>query len=128
MGVDEDVRFLGKQEQIEDILAVSDVFLLPSEYESFGLAALEAMAARAVVISTNAGGLAEINIQDETGYLTDVGDVDAMSAHAIALLKDEKKLEVMKEAAYQQALRFDIKNIIPIYEKLYSQYCRRESC
>jgi N-acetyl-alpha-D-glucosaminyl L-malate synthase BshA len=128
LGVDEDVRFLGKQEQMEDILAVSDIFLLPSEYESFGLAALEAMAARAVVVSTNAGGLAEINIQGETGYLTDVGDVKAMSAFAIELLKDEKKLETMKEAAYQQALRFDIKNIIPIYEKLYSQYCRREPC
>lgn len=128
LGVDEDVRFLGKQEQMEDILAVSDVFLLPSEYESFGLAALEAMAARAVVISTNAGGLAEINIQGETGYLTEVGDVKAMSEFAIELLTNNAKLETMKEAAYQQALRFDIKNIIPIYEKLYSQYCRREPC
>jgi N-acetyl-alpha-D-glucosaminyl L-malate synthase BshA len=128
LGVDEDVRFLGKQEQMEDILAVSDVFLLPSEYESFGLAALEAMAAHAVVISTNAGGLAEINIQGQTGFLANVGDVTAMSDFAIGLLQDETKLETMKEAAYQQALRFDIKNIIPVYEKLYSQYCRREPC
>lgn len=128
LNVDDDVRFLGKQEQMEDILAVSDVFLLPSEYESFGLAALEAMAARAVVISTNAGGLAEINVNDETGYLTNVGDIKAMSDHAIALLKNHEKLEKMKEAAYQQALRFDIKNIIPVYEKLYSKYCRREGC
>ncbi len=128
LGIDEDVRFLGKQEQMEDILAVSDVFLLPSEYESFGLAALEAMAAHAVVISTNAGGLAEINIQNETGFLANVGDVKAMSDFAIELLSNEPRLEVMKEAAYQQALRFDISNIIPIYEKLYSQYCRREPC
>ena len=79
-------------------------------------------------ISTNAGGLAEINIQGETGFLTDVGDVEAMSGYAISLLKDEVKLETMKEAAYQQALRFDITNIIPVYEKLYSQYCRRVPC
>jgi N-acetyl-alpha-D-glucosaminyl L-malate synthase BshA len=124
LGVDENIRFLGKQEQMEDILAVSDVFLLPSEYESFGLAALEAMAARSVVISTNAGGLSEINIHAKTGYLADVGDVNAMSKYAIDLLKDESLLETMKEAAYQQALLFDIKNIIPIYEALYGRFCR----
>lgn len=124
LGVDDDVRFLGKQEQMEDILAVSDVFLLPSEYESFGLAALEAMAARVVVISTNAGGLSEINIQNKTGFLADVGDVAAMSKFAIDLLHDDAKMATMKEAAYQQAVRFDITNIIPIYEKLYSRFCR----
>ena len=124
LGVEHDVRFLGKQEQIEDILAVSDVFLLPSEYESFGLAALEAMAARTVVISTNAGGLGEINIQGQTGYMANVGDVDAMSKYAIDLLSDEQKLATMKEAAYEQAAQFDIKKIIPIYEKLYGRFCR----
>lgn len=124
LGVDEDIRFLGKQEQMEDILAVSDVFLLPSEYESFGLAALEAMAARDVVISTNAGGLKEINIQNVTGFMADIGDVAAMSRFAIDLLKDEERLAMMKEAAYQQACRFDIKNIVPVYEKLYSRFCR----
>jgi N-acetyl-alpha-D-glucosaminyl L-malate synthase BshA len=124
LGVDEDVRFLGKQEQMEDILAVSDIFLLPSEYESFGLAALEAMAARTVVISTNAGGLAEINIQDETGFMTNVGDTEAMKHFAIGLLRDEEKLERMKEAAYQQACKFDISRIIPVYEELYRKYCR----
>ncbi len=126
LGIDEHVRFLGKQEQIEDILAVSDVFLLPSEYESFGLAALEAMAARSVVISTNAGGLSEINIQGETGYMADVGDVAAMSKYAIDLLSDDELLNKMKEAAYQQALLFDIKNIIPIYEALYGRFCRMD--
>ncbi len=126
LGIDEHVRFLGKQEQIEDILAVSDVFLLPSEYESFGLAALEAMAARSVVISTNAGGLSEINIQGETGFMADVGDVAAMSKYAIDLLSDDELLNKMKEAAYQQALLFDIKNIIPIYEALYGRFCRMD--
>jgi N-acetyl-alpha-D-glucosaminyl L-malate synthase BshA len=124
--IDEDVRFVGKQEQMEDILAVSDVFLLPSEYESFGLAALEAMAARSVVISTNAGGLSEINIHGETGYMADVGDVAAMSEYAIGLLSDDAKLEAMKDKAYEQAKRFDIHNIIPVYEKLYSRFCRLE--
>ena len=128
LGIEDDVRFLGKQEQMEDILAVSDVFVLPSEYESFGLAALEAMAARTVVISTDAGGLGEINIQGVTGFMAPVGDVATMSQYAITLLSDETKLAEMKEAAYQQACKFDISNIIPIYEKLYSRYCRMEPC
>jgi N-acetyl-alpha-D-glucosaminyl L-malate synthase BshA len=126
LGVDEQVRFLGKQEQMEDILAVSDVFLLPSEYESFGLAALEAMAARVVVISSNAGGLAEINIPGETGFLADVGDTEAMSNYAIQLLSNLDYLASMKEKAFQQACTFDISNIIPQYEKLYSRFCRME--
>jgi N-acetyl-alpha-D-glucosaminyl L-malate synthase BshA len=126
LGVDEQVRFLGKQEQMEDILAVSDVFLLPSEYESFGLAALEAMAARVVVISSNAGGLAEINIAGETGFLADVGDTEAMSNYAIQLLSNPDYLASMKEKAFQQACTFDISNIIPQYEKLYSRFCRME--
>jgi N-acetyl-alpha-D-glucosaminyl L-malate synthase BshA len=126
LGVDEQVRFLGKQEQMEDILAVSDVFLLPSEYESFGLAALEAMAARVVVISSNAGGLAEINIPGETGFLAEVGDTEAMSNYAIQLLNNPDYLASMKEKAFQQACTFDISNIIPQYEKLYSRFCRME--
>ncbi|PZX59422.1 N-acetyl-alpha-D-glucosaminyl L-malate synthase BshA [Hydrotalea sandarakina] len=124
LGLLDDVRFVGKQEQIEEILAVSDVFLLPSEYESFGLAALEAMAAKNVVISTNAGGLPEINIQGKTGFMANVGDVAAMSEFAITILKDEHKLKQMKLAAYEQAKHFDIANIIPQYEKLYSRFCR----
>ncbi len=127
LGVYDEIRFLGKQEQMEDILAVSDVFVLPSEYESFGLAALEAMAARSVVISTNAGGLGEINVHGETGYMVNVGDVAAMSSFAIELLKSDEKLEAMKNAAYQQALQFDIRKIIPIYETLYGRFCRMES-
>ena len=126
LGIEEDIRFLGKQEQMEDILAVSDMFLLPSEYESFGLAALEAMAAKAVVISTNAGGLAEINIQGVTGFMANVGDTKSMSEFAIELLQDEERLTKMKEAAYQQACLFDISKIIPVYEKLYSRFCRMQ--
>lgn len=126
-GVDAQVRFLGKQEQMEDILAVSDIFLLTSEYESFGLAALEAMAARVVVISSDAGGLAEINVHGSTGFLTQVGDVDAMSKYAIELLSNNSYLAEMKENAYQHACQFDISKIIPQYEKLYSRFCRMET-
>jgi len=88
LGGFDDIRFVGKQEQMEDILAISDVFLLPSEYESFGLSALEAMAAKVPVISTNAGGLKEINIQGVTGFMANVGDVAAMSDFAINMLGD----------------------------------------
>lgn len=128
LNVMDDVRFVGKQEQIEDILAVSDVFVLPSEYESFGLAALEAMAARNTVISTNAGGLSEIIIQNETGFMANVGNVDAMSEFAVNILNNHDKLEEMKEKAFQHSLSFSIENIIPQYEKLYSRFCRMEPC
>lgn len=126
LGVHDDVRFVGKQEQIEEILLVSDVFVLPSEYESFGLAALEAMAARVPVISTNTGGLPEINIHGETGYTANLGDISAMSKYAVTMLSNETLLAKLKEAAYQQALRFDISNIVPLYEKLYSRFCRMD--
>ena len=127
LGVADDVRFVGKQEQMEDIMNVSDIFLLPSEYESFGLSALEAMAGGAIVISTNAGGLPEINIDGVTGFMADVGDVKTMSQKAIEVLNDEVLLAKMKNQAYEQACKFDIKNIIPLYEKLYSKYCRIEA-
>ena len=126
LGVHEDVRFVGKQEQIEEILLVSDLFLLPSEYESFGLAALEAMAASVPVISTNTGGLPEINIHGKTGYTANLGDVAAMSRYAIDLLGNEELLAELKQGAYEQALKFDISNIVPIYEKLYSKFCRMD--
>jgi N-acetyl-alpha-D-glucosaminyl L-malate synthase BshA len=122
----EDVRFLGKQEQIEEILVVSDLFILTSDYESFGLAALEAMAARMPVISTNAGGLPEINLHGITGFLADVGDVETMSRYAIDLLQNEDELATLKQNAYEQACKFDISNIVPVYEKLYSRFCRMD--
>jgi N-acetyl-alpha-D-glucosaminyl L-malate synthase BshA len=127
-GLDGDVRFLGKQEQMEELLAVSDVFLLPSEYESFGLAALEAMAASTVVISTDAGGLGEINIDGVTGYTAPVGDVAKMSKNAIELLQDETKLKAFKHNAFKEAKLFDIHHIIPKYEELYRRFCRTGDC
>ncbi len=126
LGVDADIRYLGKQEQIEEIMAISDLFLLPSEYESFGLAALEAMAAKVPVISTNAGGLPEINIQGQTGFLARVGDVEEMSRYAIELLSNDEMLQQFKQQAFDQAVKYDIQNIIPLYEKLYSRFCRIE--
>lgn len=124
LGVQDDVRFLGKQEQIEEILLVSDLFLLPSEYESFGLAAMEAMAANVPVISSDAGGLPEININGETGFTAAVGDVETMSNYAITLLSDDAMLKQFRKNAKAQAMKFDLHNIVPQYEKLYSRFCR----
>ncbi|MDQ0476601.1 MULTISPECIES: N-acetyl-alpha-D-glucosaminyl L-malate synthase BshA [Chryseobacterium] len=119
------VRLLGKVNDLYKILQLSDVFLLPSEQESFGLAALEAMAAETPVISSNAGGIPEVNIQGETGYLTEIGNVEAMSNYTIKLLSDESLLAQMKKNAKEQALRFDLKNILPIYEKMYADTLNR---
>ncbi|HEY4108214.1 N-acetyl-alpha-D-glucosaminyl L-malate synthase BshA [Puia sp.] len=118
----DDTRFVGKQEQMEEILAVADLFLLTSEYESFGLAALEAMAAGVAVISTNAGGLPEIAIQGQTGFLDDVGDIHGMSEHAIKILEDDAELKQFKSNAAAQAKNFDIHKIVPEYEALYNRF------
>lgn len=93
----DEIRFLGKQEAVEELLAISDLFILPSENESFGLAALEAMACEVPVISSNAGGLPEVNIDGVTGYMCDVGDVEGMSARCIELLQDEESLAVFRK-------------------------------
>ncbi len=115
------VRLLGKVNDLYRILRLSDVFLLPSEQESFGLAALEAMAAETPVISSNAGGIPEVNIQGETGFLAEIGNVEAMSNYAIRLLSDNELLARMKQNAKAQALKFDLKNILPLYEEMYQQ-------
>jgi len=115
----EDIRFLGKQDAIGELLAVCDLFMLPSQSESFGLAALEAMACEVPVISSNAGGIPEINVHGETGFLSDVGDVKAMAQHALTLLKNPEKLSQFKANALMQAKRFDINNIVPLYEQFY---------
>lgn len=115
------IRLLGKTKDLYKILELSDLFLLPSSQESFGLAALEAMAAYTPIVSSNAGGIPEVNIDGETGFLANVGDVDKMSADAIKILSDENLLQRMKENAKKQAIRFDIKNIIPQYERMYEQ-------
>ena len=115
------IKFLGKQEQMEDILPIGDLFLLTSEYESFGLAALEAMAAEVPVISTNAGGLPEIMEDGFCGYMSAVGDIEDMSRKAISILQDDATLNRFKANALKQARMFDIDNIVPQYEKLYSR-------
>jgi N-acetyl-alpha-D-glucosaminyl L-malate synthase BshA len=122
LGIGDEIRFVGKQEQMEEILAIADLFLLTSEYESFGLSALEAMAAGVPVISTNAGGLPEINIQGETGFLSPVGDIESMSKHAIELLSNEEMLTKFKAKAMEQSDRFDIHYIVPVYEALYNRF------
>jgi L-malate glycosyltransferase len=122
LNICDDTRFVGRQEQIEEVLAISDLFLLTSDYESFGLAALEAMAAGVPVISTNAGGLPEINIDGVTGYLGNVGDIETMSRKAIDLLSDSDKLKEFKTKAANHALEFDIENIVPKYEALYNRF------
>lgn len=116
-----DIRFMGKQDAISELLAVSDAFILPSGNESFGLAALEAMACRVPVISTNIGGIPEVNIEGETGFLSDVGDIKSMATNTLKLLKNPKMLENFRENAYKQARRFDIKNILPVYESYYEE-------
>ncbi len=119
LGVTDQVRFVGKQEQIEEILAVADLFLLPSEYESFGLAALEAMASGVPLVSSDAGGLPEINVAGETGYMRPVGDVQGMVDDAITILKDDDVLAQFKKNAFNAAQRFDISDIVPQYEAIY---------
>jgi N-acetyl-alpha-D-glucosaminyl L-malate synthase BshA len=122
----DDVHFVGKQEQMEDILAIADLFLLTSQYESFGLAALEAMAAGVPVVSTNAGGLPEIMVQGVTGYMGNIGDVQTMSQQAIDILQFDERLNEFKKNAAQHAKRFDIHNIVPLYEQLYDGVLSKE--
>jgi len=113
------VRFIGKLKAVERVLSVSDLFLLPSETESFGLVALEAMASKVPVVSSNSGGLPEVNIEGKTGFLLEVKDIDGMARKAISLLADENKLEQFKENAFSHAMEFDLPNILPLYEKIY---------
>jgi L-malate glycosyltransferase len=120
-----DVRFLGKQDPIEELLSVSDLFILPSETESFGLAALEAMACQVPVISTNTGGLPEVNVQGITGFLSNVGDIDDMAENSIHILEDSQRLAQFKKNAWQHASKFELKNILPVYEKYYEKVLQR---
>ncbi len=116
-----DIRSLGKIVNPEQVLAISDLFLLTSETESFGLAALEAMAAKVPVISTNSGGIPEVNKDGFSGYMSNVGDVEDMAKNAMRILKDDATLKQFKENAYEQAKKFNIDRILPMYERLYKE-------
>lgn len=117
--ISKDVLFLGNSSEVAKILCYSDLFLLPSQTESFGLAALEAMAAKTAVISTNTGGLPEVNINGVTGYLSNLGDVEDMAKNAISILKEDAVLETFKQNAQEHTKRFSLENILPVYEEIY---------
>lgn len=121
LAICDQVRFLGKQDAIEDLLAISDAFILPSETESFGLAALEAMACEVPVISSNAGGIPEINVHGKTGFMSNVGDYKTMAENTIAMIEDEDRLKLFKANAYAHAQTFAIENILPLYEGYYEK-------
>lgn len=120
IGLCDEIRFLGKQEAVEEILAISDLFILPSETESFGLAALEAMACEVPVISSNAGGLPEVNRHGFSGFMSDVGDVKGMIHHALEIFSSEEKLDQYKSQAFDQAKRYEVSKAVRQYEEYYA--------
>ena len=119
--IEDKVVFLGNSNEVDKILCFSDLFLLPSQTESFGLAALEAMASGVPVISSNSGGIPEVNIEGVSGFLSPVGAVDEMAQNAIKILKDEAVLETFKKEAKATASKFDIHEIVPFYEAIYEE-------
>lgn len=123
LNLQEHVKFLGKQEALVDLLNAADLFLIPSQSESFGLAALEAMACGLPVISSSVGGLPELVRHNETGYIAEIGDVDRMARYAIDLLTNEKKYKMFSEKARERAVSFDKSNIVPFYVKYYEKIC-----
>lgn len=125
LGIQDKVIFFGNSNEIDKILSYSDLFLLPSETESFGLAALEAMAWSVPVISSNSGGLTEVNFDGLSGYLSNVGDIDDMAQKALKILKDTATLETFRSNALTVAERFDIKNILPLYEEVYNKAIKK---
>lgn len=126
LGTCDDIRFLGKLDQVEEVLSVADLFIMPSEKESFGLAALEAMACEVPVISTNTGGLPELNVHGETGFLSNVGDVEDMTKNALIIL-DKENLPRFKENALTRAKQFEISRIMPLYEAFYEEILEQTS-
>lgn len=126
LGIEDNVLFLGQSNEIDKILRCSDLFLLPSDRESFGLAALEAMVNEVPVISTNSGGLPEVNKHGFSGYLSDVGNVEEMAKYALSILQDETTLKTFKKNARQQAAIFDMYSVMPLYEELYQKALAKE--
>ncbi len=120
-----DIRFLGKLEAVEEVLSVADLFMMPSEKESFGLAALEAMACEVPVVSSNAGGIPELNVHGFSGYLADVGDVEAMTKFALEIL-DDKNLPTFKKNALERAKVFELAKILPEYESYYEEVIEKK--
>lgn len=120
LGTCEDIRFLGKLEAVEEVLSVADLFVMPSEKESFGLAALEAMACEVPVLSSNAGGIPELNLDGVTGFVCEVGDVEDMTEKALTIL-DESRLPGFKERALARAKEFDIDQVLPMYVSYYER-------
>ena len=125
LNICENVRFLGKQDAVEEILSVSDLFIMPSESESFGLAALEAMACKVPVITSNAGGLPELNVDDFCGYMCEVGDIDDMANKALTILSNQDVLSYFKENALTRAKDFDLKKILPMYVDYYNEILQK---
>ncbi|MDO1514297.1 N-acetyl-alpha-D-glucosaminyl L-malate synthase BshA [Maribacter confluentis] len=121
LGIAEKVIFLGNSNEIDKILCFSDLFLLPSETESFGLAALEAMVNKVPVISSNAGGIPEVNLDGVSGFLSEVGDVEDMASKALTILSDDEVLERFKNNAVKEAHKFDIQKVLPLYEEVYQR-------
>ncbi|QBZ98617.1 N-acetyl-alpha-D-glucosaminyl L-malate synthase BshA [Flavobacterium sangjuense] len=128
LGIQDKVIFFGNSNEIDQILSYSDLFLLPSETESFGLAALEAMAWSVPVISSNSGGLPEVNFDGVSGYLSNVGDIDGMAENALKILSDDTTLAKFRESSLSVAQQFDIKNILPLYEELYHKAINNSKC
>mgnify|MGYP000641159201 FL=1 len=118
-GLLDKVKFLGKTQEVSKILCFSDLMILPSQTESFGLAALEAMISSTPVISTNSGGLPELNIHGKTGFLVEIGDIDAISKYSVKILSDKKALFKMKKEAYLHSIKYDINLVTPLYEETY---------
>lgn len=125
LGLCEDLRFLGKISAVEELLSVADVFFLPSETESFGLSALEAMACAVPVVASNAGGLPEVITHGRSGYIAPIGDVNALAHYALDILQHPDTLARFREQALQRARQFDLSNVRPLYEQVYEQAIER---
>lgn len=119
LGIFEEIKFMGKQDSLVELLSVSDIFIIPSQSESFGLSALEAMSCGVPVISSSVGGLPELNIHGETGYIAEIGDVERMSKYTIDLLSNQKRYDILSKNARKRAEELSEENIVPMYEKFY---------